>query len=309
MLEAALLGGVFVLLVLLYAVYRWWRVLANRRRMEERLDFPPPPMTIGGTGVSLSRAAETTPPPRARPFLRRYRWLPWTLGAAVSAGLYAAIAFYQGVFLLHLAIIFAVLTVGLMIGLLGAQLEAMLAARKSVLIESQLGDAIDIMVGALRAGGSMMNALEAAAEEARKPLRPQLQEVLGRIRFGDAPQAVLRGLLARVPLEAFRLFVTSLSVHWEVGGSLAPTLATIGRTIRDRVEVRRRINSLTVQSRVSIVVVMAVTAFIGIVMWRTDPPRMGLFLTSEIGLSVVTAALLLQALGIVWTATISRVRY
>jgi len=246
---------------------------------------------------------------RARAFPRRFRWLPWLVGAATTAALYAGTALYLGIFILPGVIIYAFFTAGLMIGLLGGQLEAFLAARKTLLIETQLGDAIDIMVGALRAGGSVMSALESAAGEARRPLATQLQEVLGRIRFGDAPQAVMRGLLARVPLETFRLFVTALSVHWEVGGSLAPTLATVGRTIRDRVEVRRRINSLTVQTRASIVAVMFVTAFIGFVMWRTDPPRMILFLTSEIGLVVVTTTVLFQALGIVWATIISRVQY
>jgi tight adherence protein B len=300
MIEATWLIGIgLLILVLVYVMYRWWRAQGEHRRIRDRLDFPPP--------LGQQRLSEVTLP--ARPFVRRYRWLPWAVGAALTVALYAATALYLRVFVLNLALVFAFATVGLMIGLLGGQLEGFLATRKSIMIEAQLGDAIDIMVGALRAGSSMVNALEAAASEARRPLRPQLQEVLGRIRFGDAPQAVLRALLARVPLEAFRLFVTALSVHWEVGGSLAPTLATVGRTIRDRVEVRRRINSLTIESRASIVAVMCVTVFIGIVMWRTDPSRMVLFLTSEIGLGAVTAVILLQAVGIVWSAAISRVRY
>ena len=51
--------------------------------------------------------------------------------------------------------------------------------------------------------------------------------------------------MARVPLETFRLFAAALTVHQEVGGSLAPTLATVGRIIRDRIELTRRIRSLT----------------------------------------------------------------
>ena len=57
--------------------------------------------------------------------------------------------------------------------------------------------------------------------------------------------------MARVPLETFRLFSAALTVHQEVGGSLAPTLATVGRIIRDRIELTRRVRSLTVQSRAS----------------------------------------------------------
>ena len=52
---------------------------------------------------------------------------------------------------------------------------------------------------------------------------------------------------------ALVLFAAALSVHWEVGGSLAPILATVGRTVRDRIELSRRISAMTTQARLSIV--------------------------------------------------------
>ena len=63
------------------------------------------------------------------------------------------------------------------------------------------------------------------------------------------PRAGYRGLTKRVPLETFLLFTSALTVHWETGGSLAPTLASVGRTIRDRIEIARRIRSNSAQSR------------------------------------------------------------
>ena len=73
-----------------------------------------------------------------------------------------------------------------------------------------------------------------------------------------------------MPLDNFRLFATSLAVHWGVGGSLAPTLSTVGRTIRDRIEIARRIHSMTTQSRVSTIAVLGTTYFIGLLMWRNS---------------------------------------
>ena len=70
----------------------------------------------------------------------------------------------------------------------GASWKYSLANRKIFLIEVQLGDAIDLMVAALQVGVGVLNALESAVNELRPPLRPQLEEVLGRIRYGDDPQ-------------------------------------------------------------------------------------------------------------------------
>ena len=80
------------------------------------------------------------------------------------------------------------------------------------------------MVGALGAGASVADAMENAMREPASPLRPQLEEVIGRIRLGDDPPAAYRGLAQRVPLETFLLFCSALAVQSETGGSLAPTL-------------------------------------------------------------------------------------
>ena len=207
-----------------------------------------------------------------------------------------------------LAPIFAA-AVCIVVSLLGNQLEIYLSGRKAMRIEGQLADAIDMMIGALGAGAGVMVSLESAVREAREPLRSPLEEMVARIRLGDDPQAVFQGLCKRVPLETFLLFASALAVQWETGGSLAPTLATVGRTIRDRVELSRRIRSNVVQSQLSVIAVLGVTYFLALVIWRSDPERMRQFLATSFGQWSIAASMLLQAFGIVWMSAISRIRF
>jgi tight adherence protein B len=282
-----------VLALALAAVARMWSIARARRIARERLWL----VEVAEDADPESPASDEPPPPR--PFLTRYPWAPWISGAAVLAALHLVVGLR-----VSYALMFAV-----NVGLLVHMVEETRASRKSLLIERQLADAIDLMVSSLRAGAGVLNCLEAAMGESREPLRPQLEEVLGRIRFGDDPAAVLRGLMARVPLDTFRLFASALAVQQEVGGSLAPALATVGRIIRDRIELTRRIRSLTVQSRTSTIAVLGTTYFIGLVMWRTDPPRMEEFLATTIGGALVSGAVFLQAVGIIWTSWLSRLKY
>jgi tight adherence protein B len=266
-----------------------WRWAQLRRIIADRL--------YGGV---VDQAVEPAPvAPRHTPFVRRHYLVPWLIGAGVAAG------FYFGA---HLHLMFAIMF-GSIIGLLGGLVDAMRVARSSMLIESQLANSIDLIVGALHAGASLPAAIESALVEAREPLKQELEEVRGRLRLGDNPQAVFGGLMQRVPLESFRLLAATFATHWEVGGNLAPTLATVGRTIRDRIDVSRRIRSVTAQSRVSTIVVLAATYFIALVMWRNDPQRMNEFLATTIGRSLVTGAVVLQAIGIVWSANIGKIKY
>lgn len=127
--------------------------------------------------------------------------------------------------------------------------------------------------------------------------------------MGDDPRTVFRALANQVPLETFLLFTSALSVHWEVGGSLAPTLATVGRTIRDRIELSRRVRAMSAQSRVSTVAVLCTTYFIGLIMWRSDPERMEDFVSTEMGGMLVAGVVMMQAVGIVWIAAMSKVKF
>jgi len=238
-------------------------------------------------------------PVEDRPFAQRHLFLPWIVATVV-------VAILNGLLRFDLVISLAL---GAMVGLLGGLIDGMWLARQETLIEQQLSAAIDLMVGALYAGASVPSAVEIALRETKRPLAPQLEEVLGRLRYGDNPIAVFRGLARRVPLDNFRLFATSLAVHWEVGGSLAPTLSTVGRTIRDRIEIARRIHSMTTQSRVSTIAVLGTTYFIGLLMWRNDPQRMQEFLTNSVGKGLVSGALILEAVGIVWAAHIGKVKF
>ena len=242
MLETLILAG---LLLGLGAIAAYWRNARIRRLARERMEHV-------GRGL---RSIAAAPLPAARSFLVRHRFLPWVLGLLAAGLLYFAFDWAPPF----------VIAVSLIVGLLAGRLESYLAVRQTAKIETQLADAIDLMVAALRAGASVADALENAMRESRSPLLPQLEEVVGRIRYGDDPRTVYHGLTQRVPLETFLLFASALSVQAETGGSLAPTLASVGRTIRDRIEIARRIRSNSAQSEVSTLAVFLLTYFIALV--------------------------------------------
>jgi tight adherence protein B len=266
-----------------------WRSARARARAHERM----------ASAADVATPSQTEPNPAARCFLVRHVGLPWMLGLVVTGLIHFAFGW---------AFPFAV-AVGLIVGLLGGQLESYLAVRKTAKIETQLADSIDLMVAALGAGAGVADALENALRESRSPLRPQLEEVVGRIRFGDDPRTVYRALTERVPLETFLLFSSALGVQSETGGSLGPTLASVGRTIRDRIEIARRIRTNSAQSNVSTLAVMMLTYFIALVVWRTNPDQMRQFLATSIGQWAVAGTILLQAAGLVWMSLISRLRF
>lgn len=271
---------------LLYA----WHAASARRLAAERLatllEAPAP-----GAAVRERVAVRA-----ASGFPARYRWLPPVVGAVVSLGLWTGAGMPAPI----------AVAAGLLAGVLTLLLEEHAAAEQEALIEAQLGGAIGLLVGALRAGASLLAAFESALQETSAPLRPYFLEVAGRIRLGDDPRAAVSDLQHRVPLESFRLFGTALAIHWEVGGSLATTLSTVGQTVRDRVELGRRVRAQGVESNASVAVVLLISYVLAFLMWRTNPGRMEAFAGTAVGTVLIAGVIVLQAVGLVWMSRLSR---
>ncbi len=268
--------------------YLWWSAAARRMAAGRLAVLLEPPGGSAARQRVAVRAVQTFP--------ARYRWLPPATGAALASLLWAWIG-------LPLPIAAAS---GLLIGVLVGLLEEQQATEQEALIEAQLGVAIGLLVGALRAGSSLLAAFESAIEETGAPLRPYFLEVAGRIRLGDDPRVAVSDLQTRVPIESFRLFGTALAIHWDVGGSLATTLTTVGQTIRDRVELGRRVRAQGVEASASVAVVLLISYGLAFLMWRTNPARMEAFATMPIGVLLITGAVMLQAVGLIWMSRLSR---
>lgn len=277
-------GLVILLWLAIFAgVALWWRAERQREAALQRLN-------------SEKDSDELTPIASGRRLRRRWMWVPWAIAVAVGISIWLVF---------DLRPIYTI-SAALMTGLLGSQVESVLSARYAARLERQLADAIDIMVGAVGAGSSVGSALDAAITETSTPLRPYLEEVSGRIRLGDSPATVFSSLAERVPLETFLLFTSALAVHWEVGGKLSTTLTTVGRTIRDRIEVSRRIRSNTAQSQFSTLALIGLTYFIAAVVYNNGPEQMIEFVSSTVGSYFVAGSVVLQAVGIAWMNFISK---
>jgi Flp pilus assembly protein TadB len=227
------------------------------------------------------------------------RAMPWVMGIASSLA-FLLFTRMGATFSLSLGFLFFVV---------GILIRSTVVGRRILNLESQLSEAIDHIVTSLHAGVGVLDARTSAEHQARKLLKPYLSTLVSRIRLGDDPVEVCKDLAQLLPLESFRLFYYALAVQWEGGGNLAPTLATTGRFIRDRVEVGRRVRAHTTEARFSVIAVLGLTYFLAALMWQLSPDRVEGFVTTDIGRNVASGAIVLQGLGAVWTARMSRIQF
>ena len=218
-------------------------------------------------------------------------WVPAALAGALAFGIAGfGLGFSTGIALAAGFDLGALVYVGFAIRSAGRELRA----------EQQLGDALRLMTAALRAGASPNDALERAAAQVDAPIGPQLAGAAGRLRLGEDAGEVLGALGRESHLDSLRLFSQALAVQWRAGGSLQSTLTTVGKFVRDRVELQRRIESQVAPTRSSVLILAGATFAVGFLSWSNDPLNIERFVASSTGSVGIALCLALQGLSFLW---------
>ena len=199
------------------------------------------------------------------------------------------------------------IALGILSGTLVWVADGWVVASRTVRIETQLADALDLLGSSVAAGVGLVEALEGVIRDVRPPLREVLANAADRLRLGDDPQRVFREAEQILPLPAFTLLTQYLSVQWQSGGALAPGLHAIAETVRDRVHLARRVYGQTAEARFSVFGILLVVYGIAILAWTSSPERVEAFLETGIGGGLTAACVVLQAIGIVWMARLTRI--
>jgi tight adherence protein B len=127
--------------------------------------------------------------------------------------------------------------------------------RRLNLFNDQLGDAINQMSNGLRAGYSVLQAMDSVASELPAPISVEFRRVVQEMQLGLSMEQALNNMLRRINSDDLDLMITAINVQREVGGNLADILDVISFTIRERVRIKGEIRTLTAQGRMSAYVI------------------------------------------------------
>jgi tight adherence protein B len=130
-------------------------------------------------------------------------------------------------------------------------------ARRRQQIESQALDTMQLLSSGLRAGYSVSQAIQLVVRHSPEPTRSEFAIAAQEIGIGVQLEDAIARLAARTANADYVLVSIILGVQHEVGGNLAQILDSVGSTLRERFELRRQVNALTAQQRLSSIILTA----------------------------------------------------
>ncbi len=123
------------------------------------------------------------------------------------------------------------------------------AKKRFDMIEEQLPDAIDLIVRGLRVGHPFIHALAAAAKEIPDPLGSELGLIADEASYGRDMGEALMAFAQRMDMQDLRFLAVSVSIQQASGGNLAEILDGLGKVVRARFRLFRRVRAITAEAK------------------------------------------------------------
>ncbi len=177
--------------------------------------------------------------------------------------------------------------------------------RRQEAFERQMVDVLVLISGAVRAGYSLVQALEVVTRELKAPATEEFSRVLREISLGLPASQTLLNLYDRMENDDLYLVVTAININMMVGGNLAAMLDAVTETIRDRIRLFAEVRMLTSQQRFNSYLLTLMPIGVGAALFILNPDYLmrlfepTVFLCIPIGavISVIIGNIVINRLG------------
>jgi tight adherence protein B len=211
------------------------------------------------------------------------------------------------------ATVLGALLLGVFAGVLGVLLGALCGwllarlvprlreRRRRNAFADQLPDALQLVIGSLRSGFSLAQAIDAVVEDSPStPLTVEWGRAMAEVRLGAELDDALDRVAQRVDNEDLAWAVMAVRIQRETGGNLAEVLETTVDTLRERDRLRRQVQALSAEGRLSAYILIGLPFVLAGWLLLVRREYLSALWTTSAGLTMLVGSAILMAIGIVW---------
>jgi tight adherence protein B len=184
-----------------------------------------------------------------------------------------------------------------------------LASKRRAKFDEQLGDTLQLLSGSLRAGHSILRAIDAAANESQAPTSEEMRRIVSETSLGRDLLVSLNDTADRMKNEDFIWISQAIQINREVGGNLAEVLDQVNETIRERSEIKGHIKALAAEGKFSAYILMALPIGIVVMLSVVNPGYMNKMFTNPLGWIMIVASIILMTVGGLWMRKIVNLKF
>jgi len=179
--------------------------------------------------------------------------------------------------------------------------------RRRAAFGEQLPDVLQLIVGSLRSGFSLAQAIDAVVRDGTQPAAGEFSRALAETRIGFDLEGGLNRVADRMDCNDLRWVVMATRIQREVGGNLAEVLHNTVETMRERAQTRRHVRALSAEGRLSGCIVVGLPVALGAFLGFSKPQYMSPLFTTPIGLMMIAGGVVLIVVGAFWIRVLVKV--
>ena len=231
--------------------------------------------------------------------LKPAEWLLVHTGVALLTALF-------GLLLGHGNIVLGLVFLGL--GLFGPWVYLGLRrSRRRKAFGQALPDTLQLISGSLAAGLSLAQALDTVVNDGTEPISGEFRRVLVETRLGVSLEDALEGVAERFESKDFTWVVMAIRIQRQVGGNLAELLDTVAATMRERAYLRRQVNALAAEGKLSALVLGLLPPLFTLYLTLTNWDYVSPLFTDLRGIVMLAGGTLWLGVGVFWMSRLVRV--
>lgn len=176
-----------------------------------------------------------------------------------------------------------------------------LISKRVVAFNKAFPDALELLVRGLRSGLPVSETLGVISTEVPGPVGEEFRLITERIKIGMSMDQALLETADRLDTAEFKFFCITIAIQRETGGNLAETLANLARVLRQRAQMKLKINAMSSEARASAYIIGALPFIVfGFISWM-NPDYMSSFWTpNPAGLGGLGEMQLIGLGGLCW---------
>jgi tight adherence protein B len=224
--------------------------------------------------------------------LKPAEWLLIHVGITVASAI---------LFMLLFSVRFIPSLLGLVLGFLGPLLYlSYKESKRKKAFMAALPDTLQLMAGSLSAGYSMPQAVDTVVRESNPPISTEFNRALVEARLGVDLEDALDGVAERMQSVDFGWVVMAIRIQREVGGNLAEVLTTVSATLRERERLRRQVQVLSAEGRLSAWILGALPVVFAAYLILAQPEYLLPMIQTVFGWLMIGVGFVLLVVGALW---------
>ena len=172
--------------------------------------------------------------------------------------------------------------------------------------EEQLADNLDVLAGAMRTGHSTMGALSVMADSSIEPSKSEFKRVLQDEQLGVPLDDALMVMARRMESIDAEQLALVMRLQREAGGNTAEVLDRVAEVIRGRMELRRLVEVLTAQARISRWILTGLPIFVLLALAFTGGDYLDPMTSTLVGKIALAVGAIMVIIGSFWIKQIAK---